>query len=290
MKNIYLILCFITVSISSKAQLQRQYFDGFDTIPNETLLVKIDTTANNIWQIGKPQKMNFDSAATFPNVIITNTIANYGKNTSSSFVITANPTFLYGTLGIRWLQKVDIDTGDYAKIEFSIDTGKTWINALNSPYVYKKMGFSSLNLFLNNNNEMVFNGKQLNWKDTWLCFSLAWLNNFAARDIQIKYTFVSDSIITTNEGWMMDNFWSQFSVAHPLGSASNSIKIKVYPNPTNEKLHIHVPNPDGYSVIESLVLVNTNGVIVESLKNIPTKFYLESNKYQKGNYILKIIL
>ena len=49
--------------------------------------MELDTSASNIWQIGKPQKIIFDSASTVPNAIVTDTINFYPINNISRFGI-----------------------------------------------------------------------------------------------------------------------------------------------------------------------------------------------------------
>src|SRR6266478_1466792 len=74
--------------------------------------VYIDTTlSGNIWQIGRPQKVFFDSAFTRPNAIVTDTINYYPKNNVSEFIL-KTPTFLLccGGVIMRFFHKYDTDT------------------------------------------------------------------------------------------------------------------------------------------------------------------------------------
>ena len=88
----------------------------------------IGTDTNNIWQIGVPQKTLFNQANSQPNVIITDTINNYGTNDTSSFTVrynTYNCPYAFGKY------YVDSDSlNDFGIIEISIDSGQTWINIL----------------------------------------------------------------------------------------------------------------------------------------------------------------
>lgn len=52
----------------------KQYFDGADTICNTmysdaSICISLVDDSTNIWQIGVPQKLHFDSAATLPNAL-----------------------------------------------------------------------------------------------------------------------------------------------------------------------------------------------------------------------------
>jgi len=46
-------------------------------------LITIDTQANNIWQVGKPAKSQFNSAYSIPNAIVTDTLHPYPSNITS---------------------------------------------------------------------------------------------------------------------------------------------------------------------------------------------------------------
>ena len=72
---------------STTAQVYTQYFDGADTIFDNSVNVELDTSNSNIWQIGASQKIIFDSAATVPNAIVTDTINSYPVNNVSRFTI-----------------------------------------------------------------------------------------------------------------------------------------------------------------------------------------------------------
>jgi hypothetical protein len=250
-------------------------------------MVAIDSTPNNIWQIGKPQKLIFDSAATLPNVIVTDTINNYPINNLSSFIIKCDSWTNYGIMALRWMQKVDIDTNDGGKIEFSVDSGTTWVNAFNSPYVYNLIGFNNFKKDTLPGNNIYFSGKDTTWKDMWLCFSMAWLTS-VTNEIQFKFTFKSDSLNTPHEGWMIDNIWKQINISHPLKAVDEITKGKVFPNPTNGKIQIQLPSINSFYIIEKMSLINMQGAVLDTWKNIPTKFYIETEKYPKGNYILRI--
>lgn len=77
--------------------------------------------------------MIFDSAATLPNVIVTDTVNLTPTGNTSVFTFsTLTPPTLYAVLALQWKQKLDMDKHHSGgKIEFSIDSGQTWMNVLN---------------------------------------------------------------------------------------------------------------------------------------------------------------
>ena len=139
MKKLYFTTVLLILIVrSSTAQFYTQYFDGADTSIYNAILIDIVPDSSNVWQIGTPQKSVFDSAATLPNAIVTDTINFYPSHDTSSFIakvyLNGNN---WGIFALQWKQKLDMDTSfDGGIIEYSIDTGNTWINVFNNPYVY----------------------------------------------------------------------------------------------------------------------------------------------------------
>src|ERR1041384_4098256 len=93
MKKLYLTISILFLAIGySIAQLSvNQYFDGADTSATNSIIIMLDTSSTNIWQIGRPQKIIFDSAATFPNALVTDTINNYPDSNVSRFTFKIVP-------------------------------------------------------------------------------------------------------------------------------------------------------------------------------------------------------
>src|SRR5690606_18356962 len=139
--TLYLLLLLPFTSEAQWWYEKTQYFDGADT-GNVELKILIDTTRPNSWQIGRPQKQIFDSAATYPNVIVTDTINFYPVNDTSQFVVGRGGMFMtHDIFAFRWLQKLDLDSLDAAIVEFSADSGITWHNAFTDPLAYNFYGF-----------------------------------------------------------------------------------------------------------------------------------------------------
>ena len=171
-----------------QGQTYSQYFDGADTSAFNSLLINIDTSSSNIWQIGQPQKIIFDTAATFPNAIVTDTSNYYPTNNTSSFSFGVDPQwFGWGILALQWKQKLDMDIDyDGGIIEFSSDTGNTWKNVFNNPYVYNFYGFDTANQDTLISGDYAFSGTDSTWKDIWLCFDLSWLS--FSDSLMFRYT------------------------------------------------------------------------------------------------------
>ena len=133
MKALLLIGCTLASFLSIGQIEHYQYFDGADTNVWNSILIEMDTTnPNNIWQIGPPQKVIFNSASTAPNVIVTDTINSYPNSDTSRFITHTQSDFaVMGIMAFQWSQKLDYDTTGYdgGLVEYSIDGGTSWENA-----------------------------------------------------------------------------------------------------------------------------------------------------------------
>jgi hypothetical protein len=273
------------------AQYYSQYFDGADTSWYNSIIIELDTASENIWQIGPPQKMIFDSAATQPNAIVTDTVNFYPTNNTSRFI--ANLSKDWGNWGIfvlRWMQKLDMDEGfDGGIIEYTLDSGTTWVNVFNNPYVYSFYGFQEANRDTLANGEFAFSGTDSTWRDIWLCFDFAWLDFFDFEDtLQFRFTLLTDSVDNSKEGWLIDNMLAYLSVFHTVNKGEQESYLHVYPNPASSIVHIQAQKLMEFHIIESMELVDPLGRVVESWTNIPTKFWINVNRYPEGLYSLRI--
>ena len=269
-----------------------QYFDGADTLCDQNfspsaICITIESDSTNIWQIGPPQKIIFDSAATLPNAIVTDTVNNYPINNTSSFQYTIVPWTNWGILAIQWKQKLDMDEGfDGGIIEFSVDSGNTWQNAFNNPYVYNFYGYDTSNVDTIQNGSMAFTGTDSTWKDIWLCYDITWLS--WNDSIMVRHTFLSDSTNNNKEGWIIDNMLAHITIIHTVNEIEQEAYMTVAPNPTNGRINIEAKKLDEPHIIEKIELVNMEGRVVQQWGVSPTKFYVDIGNHPNGIYFLKV--
>jgi hypothetical protein len=190
-------------------------------------------------------------------------------------------------MAIQWKQKLDMDAGkDGGKIEFSVDAGDTWENVFENPYTYNFYGFDLNNQDTLPSGDVVFSGTDNEWRDIWLCFNMSWIGYNDS--ITIRYTFISDETETHQEGWMIDNMMVHITNVHTIEEEKQEEYLKVYPNPTNNILHIEAKKLMEFHIIEKMELINSTGQIIDQWKYIPTKFFIDTSKYNNGLYYLKI--
>lgn len=292
MKQIYLTTALLICIVQfSSAQFYTQYFDGADTSVWNSIRIDIDTASQNVWQIGTPQKTIFDSAATQPYAIVTDTINFYPTNDTSRFIAKVWMNFgAWGIFALQWKQKLDLDQGfDGGIIEYSTDTGNTWVNVFNNPYVYNFYGFQPSNKDTLVGGEYAFSGTDSTWKDIWLCFDMSWLQQFQPNDtLLFRFTMLSDSINNNKEGWLIDNMLAHITIIHTVKETEQENYLNVYPNPANNIVNIQAQKIMDFHIVEVMELVDPLGRVVDKWTNIPTKFWFDTNKYNDGLYFLKI--
>jgi len=273
-------------------ELFTQYFDGADTSAYNALFIEIDTSANNIWQVGTPQKLIFNTAATAPNALVTDTLNHYPPNNTSVFEFEISQELLSpfsgNVMALQWKQKLDMDAGqDGGIIEFSIDDG-VWQNAFDNPYVYNFYGYDEANEQTLEDGTIAFSGTDTLWRDIWLCFDIYWAWE-SSEKIKVRFTFLSDDVENNKEGWLIDNFLAHITLVHTVNEVKMDNYMEVYPNPSNSgRIHIKTEKQQGLHIIEKMELIDNQGKTVEVFGKSPTKFWIDIGHHPNGIYTLKV--
>jgi len=290
MKHIYFsFILFLFFVQQSSAQFYTQYFDGADTAFASSVNVFRDTSSSNIWQIGAPHKIIFNSAATVPNVIVTDTMNNYPVNNTSRFTVEVLDQFGFnGIFALQWKQKLNM-TKKHAGgiVEFTTDHGVTWQNVFNNSNVFNFYGFLPANKDTLLTGEYAFSGTDSTWKDIWLCLQLTWIHSLPDT-IMFRFTFTSDTLSDEKEGWMIDNMLAHRTIIHPVNGPEEAGFLDIYPNPSTNVVYIQTEKRMENYTVESMELINETGQVVERWKNLPLRFSFETGKYPDGLYLLKV--
>lgn len=287
-KLYFLTTCFLISSLGINAQSWYQYFDGADTSVFNSILFTIDTTGGNVWQIGPPQKTIFDSAASVPNVLVTDTINFYPNNDTSACVAKVNVWTSWGILALQWKQKLDFDSAqDVGLIEYSVDSGITWTSVFNNPFVYNFYGFDTINVDTVTSGAVGFTARDTSWNDIWLCFDMSWVSQ-VTDTVYFKFKIQTDSITNDREGWMIDNMNSHLTIFHTAKGEQLRPYLTVYPNPTNGIVYVETMHVNEFHIIEKMELIDVTGKVVKEWKNVPTKFWIDVSDQPNGSYFLKV--
>lgn len=292
MKKTLLLLSILLITLATYAQSEfYQYFDGEDTLPYSSINITLNADSNNLWQIGPPQKVMFNSASTAPNVIITDTLNNYPTNNTSVFIAQLGDsfynTYFYGVVAVQWLQRLDINSnGDIGVLEISTDSMQTWVNAFDNPLTYNFYGFAAENIDTIDG-EIGFVGTDTSWRDIWYCFDWEILETETGY-LFLKFTFKSDSIPEEKEGWMIDNMYAHLTYYHTLNNTNAEDAINIYPVPADDKINIQLQHTQQPHFIESMSITSMQGSLINTWSNLPSKYFIDTKKYPNGMYVLKV--
>lgn len=223
------------------------------TFEFNTTNIIIDTTAGNLWQIGHPQKSNFDSAYSGIQAILTDTLNFYPPNDTSSFIyIVRNPyTQTCGTCLTFW-HKYEMDTmGDRGFIEASYDGANSWlvlkdtfVDGAGASFYWLPDHFLSSDTFAQHKTEI--SGNSGGWVKSSFCWYW-WIPVksdtiiIMPDSLMLRFTFISDSITNTKDGWMIDNLVAAGVVPENCSGIEENqeeIDIAVYPNPASNTITI----------------------------------------------------
>ena len=249
--------------------------------------LNIDTISNpnNIWQIGSPQKIVFDSAYSIPNAIVTDTINSYPLNDTSSFTVqyiisgvSINGPYL--SLLMIGEYSVDSDTLlDYGKIEFSPNNGISWIDLLYDTTYSNLINFWGQHPILTGNS----NGwKQFVIELTTLGVALG----LQSGDTTLwRFSFISDGINTNKDGLMYDNMY--FENANPIGVIEIIKDDKFYsncfPNPSSNLIKIQYNNPNSSQFV-LVIYDNLGRKVHESDFIIDEEIEIDVRDFKNGIY------
>lgn len=298
MKILFLLLIILLTTLQSYAQWTEFVWDTI-TFEEPYEYIVVDTSSQNIWQIGEPDKILFDSAYSINNAIVTDTLNCYPLNNYSYFDLYIGSFNINGypdNIFIEFKHKFATDTlKDGGFITVSYDNGNTWMNIIEDTiYWDSNPKWENGNLYSTNdtlfNGEYGFSGNSNEWISTWFTWHNIPCNVKSTMDLNgdtmiVRFNFVSDNIETNKEGWMIDNI-KLYSV--DLGGGINDSKVldfKISPNPFNETAIIEL---DNYREVE-LSVFDIKGQLVRKSKYFNSQsIILNRDNLKSGIYFMKI--
>ncbi|WP_276133873.1 T9SS type A sorting domain-containing protein [Polluticoccus soli] len=247
----------------------------------------IDTAnyPNNKWQTGKPQKTIFDSAFSYPNAIATDTLNPYPTNDTSVFIVKHTNSIwpFVSVFSLRFMYKLDIDSGEIAKIEVSGDSGLHWVNAMTEDTIYDFFWAEPKPRLDTSSHEWkAFDVVMSAWRNA-AYFQKTYPSYISADTFLYRFTFISDGVQTNKEGWMMDNFLFQDWV-EGVKDLQNNHLVDVYPNPSSGDITIKNNSTRDHKSVVSIY--NLQGQKAYRTENIPSNGQLHLD-LPDGLYYLK---
>jgi hypothetical protein len=304
MKRLLLTLFIVLVSLS----LQSQYISlGFETPPPYILSnshLKMDVVfyndSGNIWQVGKPKKHFFDTAAEGQQAAVTDTANTYPINNYSYFDVVMYDMYALSialTCNFSFTHKYQTTKGkDGGYILVSTDSRVTWkqlidsTNKLSSWCEICNASKETYNFYKHidtlENGQPAFSGTSNGWITSNMHFGSLIVKKQPFDTLIFRFVFQSDSIPEANDGWIIDEI--NFS-----GTASWKAKerhlnsVTLYPNPAKSQLSIS--SVDGIE-IQSITLKDLLGKTMLS-KTFDCNFEegINIETLPKGNYLAEIV-
>lgn len=256
-------------------------FNFYDeTLPLKYLYLDSVNNAQNIWQIGTPEKDNILLPFTPSRSIVTDTMFSYPTNDTSSFIIAVCHYYQGGFLPYLTVSNwelnyyMDSDEGnDFGKIEVSVDNGDTWWNL-------NEAGWISGDTILSGNTgglaKMRFD-PTFDPTPTFYDHMMTVSNNMTIpiESMWIRFTFISDNIAENKMGWIIESLNSGQGLFSSVNDIKrNSIGINIFPNPTSGLARLEIQNKELNNY--SIQLFSSTGALVHQT-SIENGFQKELN-------------
>lgn len=302
------LVCAVLLFQNSSAQSESDTIYLWDfSVPDSIPELLSDSTTGD-WQIGIPQKAFFGNAASGSYAIMTDTLHPYTPDTTSSFILRVpnhypypeDPYPLYSTtLCFKHKLEAPQDSA-FAQIAFSIDQGQNWYDYTNDPtgfYLTEGVGF-------------LYYGE--NWGDYWhsinndslygftgiiepyaeMCVGICWemaifhdgnTRSMSPDTIWVKFTFIADSNVSDNAGWIIDDIRH---IEHNwCGSGVEEYHLpplEIRPQPAGNYVRIYKPG----NLLSSakLEIFNAIGKRIRNISFETSTLTLETQSWSSGLY------
>lgn len=294
MKKLVLLICLMPFLATAQ---DISIYDSltFEEQPVEGLYLDADTLSQ--WQVGKPGKTVFTNAINGNTSVVTDTVDTYVPGITSAFSLNILKYLGYNSGGLMWydvhfVHSMNCDSLAGGYIEISYDSVR-WYNIAKQDSIFQNFGAEMMGYWGDESYDKIlpngetgfsgnFNNKQFNFSfgvmpikqgNEWIAFNPPFL----------RFTFISDSLSTAADGWMLDGFYLQASAG---GSVNETLSrsIKTYPNPVTDRFAFEVDEnrfkPVKYNITNMLGQQITGG-------NINTK-YINTDALPAGAYIVTL--
>jgi len=237
-----ILLSFLIISGNVNAQ------DSYDSVSFETPVSKIiiDSSEYNSWQIGMPGKSFFNSAHAGSKAILTDTINSYLPNDTAVFIyVIRNPYTQTCFTSMEFWHKYDMDTlSDIGIIEASYNGGNSWILVSDTngitwdSYFWWDWDYHAISEKYTTH-PLTITGKSNGWilsRFNWQWWIPVKSDSivYPLDSLMIKFTFISDSVETNREGWMIDDILTVsagWQYCTGIEDQSTEKMVSINPNP-----------------------------------------------------------
>jgi hypothetical protein len=305
----YIFLFFICAIWISEIHAQPLVFsDTSDFSQGWPAYFQQDTSqSNNLWQIGTPAKLEFDSAWSAPNTLMTDTLNLFPPGTISSFTIQLNTDTIsqwmcIGEGVMHFKHRYSFDSllsGGYMEIRYFDPFNQTWTPwtnlAKDSIPIIANIDPGEYPVDTIKGGIPAYTGNSSGWKDAdfywfWMAGIKHGTKYVFTNHIEFRFTALSNSSALPSEGWMIDDF--EILLFHCTGSigelASPHFVSRSAPNPGSGDIMILIDIPA--MELMQLKVFNREGLLMEESTFQPGETVLiRSSQYPSGAYIYKLM-
>lgn len=303
-----LLLILVFLGADSRLQAQAVYdgipldsttftFEPIDSLTHPSKNQGVDTTGTALWRIGTTSKSFFSAGKTSDFAIMTDTTASYPLNANDWFTLKMDQFWFYNVI-ISFRHKYQTTSKhDGGIVEYSIDSGLTWLNLLDSCYVSggQNGGVTTHNFYGFNdtllNGTPAFSGTSNGWQYSRFQFFFGFPIKGTASpclpttSAYIRFRFVSDDTLESLDGWIIDDLKIE---RDDYGSAVNDLNydngVTIYPNPASDEIIISTDE----RFYKTATLVNVVGQVVahNDIKSNTSK--MDIKELPPGIYTLQL--
>ena len=267
------------------------HYSPYVNYADSPTLVIIDTSGATLWQIGNTLKPVFSNDTTAARGIMTDTMHYYPANANDFFTLKILQP--YNCIVDFWHKYQTDSSHAGGMVEFSTDSGATWINVVNCSGIGVQNFYSSTDTLISGQAAFTGagNGEQYSRFQLMNCAAerttaTSCFPNFGYElaPIYIRFRFVSDTTTDTLSGWMIDSIEVEFT---GCGEGINTItaqnSIDIYPNPTYNELTITASEN-----ISSVVITNLIGQNVYTNNYTAAQVSIDVAGLPTGIYFVKV--
>ena len=251
--------------------------------------IGINNPESNIWEIGQPNKGNFNSAHSGKLTIITDSTIMYKNNLNDYFSLTLPYSDLHLGEGIlSFYHKYETDTRlDGGIIEVSYNNGIDWKN-IRDDKNHVMTNFIGLYNDTIKGGNYGFSGSSNGWK--YVEFHWVWIMVTKSSSLEnygksiIRFRFISDNINTNKEGWIIDDIvFRGYDISGKVNELKDE-KIKAFPNPTNGKISFDIPEKYSFNLMIEIIDIKGRSFFAK----LPVNRQIDITNNESGTYVYKI--
>lgn len=287
MKKLYFLL-FLSLPILSKAQT----FGGY-TFESMPYIIDVDSITG-CWQIGTPSKPIFDSAHTVTKAIVTDTLNPYPVNAHSSFDVVLPFTGNSVYYALSFTHRFETENGkDGGIIELFDCNTNTWVNIFETVSMTPFCGVhggqfqGTLPTSTIYDGQTAFSGSSGGWITNTIDFwCMAVRSSSAADTFRLRFTFISDSVETNQDGWMIDDllFTDMGGFCSGIDENTTSFSIQAFPNPSETQIEF-----TSQEILEGIEIYGTLGEkIGDAVQLSNNRFVFSTVNLSPGVYVYRM--